>query len=187
MIEIYWACELHTTDVSFGAWRPAALEGSKCFVLVKWESEMLVLDLTLLYFDTCRYYYMVRRSSPSFSFAPSLPLSPSLSFFSQVRCLSFPLLLGWMMLCISVEALRKPQGTEGSAEQSLPRKESLPGVECSDKLLKGGWTLVLFLCLFFFFSCTCFLFLHHQLNTKLPPFCLLHPAHLFLFTLPLCP
>ncbi len=55
-----------------------------------------------------------------------------------------------MMLCISVEALCKPQGTEGRAEQTPPRKESLSGVECSDKLLKGGWTLVLSAFLFFF-------------------------------------
>lgn len=87
-----------------------------------------------------------------------------------------------MMLCISVEVLCKPQGTEGRAEQTPPRKESLSGVECSDELLKGGWTLVLFAFLFFslFFPRTCCFFLHHQLNTELLPFLLTPLFSLFL-------
>lgn len=43
MLEIYWACELHTADVSFGTWQAAAVKGRACFVLVTCTSDILLL------------------------------------------------------------------------------------------------------------------------------------------------
>lgn len=91
------------------------------------------------------------------------------------------------MLCISVAALCKPQGTEGRADWTPSRKESLSRIERSDELLKGGW--------FFFstFPAHCF-FLHHQLKTPSSKILLAYfffkrlsqSFYLFLFTLRLC-
>lgn len=71
-----------------------------------------------------------------------------------------------MMLCISVAALCKPQGTEGRADRTPPRKESLSGVECSDELMRGGW---FFLCarLFSLFP-HMFVFTSSVKNTEFP-------------------
>lgn len=156
MIVIYWACELHTTDVSFGTWQTIAAKGNKCFVAVTWVNEMLLLDLTLSEFFGTGFC--------------SSGLSPSFSIFllNLMPEISSTVLLDWMMLCISVEALRKPQGTEGRAEQTPPRKESLSGVVCSDKLLKGGWTGSFF---FFFFLSLHMLFLFTS-SIKHSPFLL---------------
>lgn len=125
----------------------------------------------------------------------SLCLFLRLSLFSSDRCWRFLLLLAWMMLCIRVEALRKPQGTEGRAEQTPPRKESLPGVDCSDKLLTGGRALVLSW-FFFFFACICFLcslpyphflFLKHlSQSLHLLLFILPQPFHLYYRSVSLC-
>lgn len=102
--------------------------------------------------------------------------SSSFSLFGWVRCLRFLLVLGWMMLCISLQVLCKPQGTEGRAAPTPPRKESLSGVEWSDKLLKGGWFFLLFLLSLFLFTSS---IKHWSPAFLLAPLC---PLSIFLST-----
>lgn len=106
LLEIYWACELHTTDVCvcFLAFcRLLLLEGNKCFVLVKCISEILVLELTLLWFDT-RYYCMVRRPPPSLFFALSFFLGWDFFYFWGEWCCALVL-----KPCVSPRAQRGEQ------------------------------------------------------------------------------
>lgn len=90
--------------MSFGTWWTAALKGSQRFVH-KWN--FVVGVNTVKFFWRWNYDLCLR----------TFPL------FQSVRCHWFILVLGWMMLYISVEALCKPQGTEGRVKRTPPPKK----------------------------------------------------------------
>ena len=86
-------------------------------VLVKCVSEMSMLDLTLLYFDTCRNYNVVESRPPP----PPVSIS-SVSPWAKLYVWHFLHAWAEWYCALCVEALHKPPGRRGESRADSPRK-----------------------------------------------------------------